>query len=231
MHPGNVENPRHGGPPVQHPFAALFAPFLNPANAASGDAVYTQEALDRVISQLMEQHSSGNAPGPASAAAIAALPRKKMDSSMLDDSGTAQCSVCMEEVPLDQEVTVLPCSHWFHHECIAMWLKEHDTCPHCRSGITPKDGEPDAPRTPGQAPLHSMNSFSSPNPDAPLGSRDNPFRLPGESPRGGNVTRVEFRRRRSSQTTGRSSNEGNSGGGIIGRARSWLGGGSSSGGS
>ncbi|KAI9696835.1 MAG: hypothetical protein M1836_005197 [Candelina mexicana] len=231
MHPGNVENPRAGGAPVQNPFAALFAPFLNPAAAASGDAVYTQEALDRVISQLMEQHTSGNAPGPASAAAIAALPRKKMDTTMLDDSGTAQCSVCMEDVPIGQEVTLLPCSHWFHHECIAMWLKEHDTCPHCRAGITAKDGEPAAPRAPGQAPLHSQNSFASQNSDAPLGSRDNPFRLPGESPRDGRYTHVEFRRRRSSQNTSRSSNEGNSGGGITGRMRNWLGGGSSSGGS
>ncbi|KAI9718557.1 MAG: hypothetical protein M1812_004008 [Candelaria pacifica] len=231
MHPGNVEDPRAGGTPVQNPFAALFAPFLNPAAAASGDAVYTQEALDRVISQLMEQHTSGNAPGPASAAAIAALPRKKMNTSMLDDSGSAQCSVCMEEVPIGEEVTLLPCSHWFHHDCIAMWLKEHDTCPHCRAGITPKEGEPDAPRTPNQAPLHSQDPFGSPSSDAPLGSRGNPFRLPNESPQDIRHTRVEFRRRRSSQNTSRSSNEGASGGGITGRVRNWLGGGSSSGGS
>jgi hypothetical protein len=33
----------------------LFASLLNPANARHGDAVYSQEALDQIISTLMEQ--------------------------------------------------------------------------------------------------------------------------------------------------------------------------------
>ena len=57
----------------------LFASLLNPANARMGDAVYTQEALDQIISNLMEAHPTSNAPGPASPDAIAALPKKKLD--------------------------------------------------------------------------------------------------------------------------------------------------------
>ena len=117
------------------PFAALHR-MLDPANAAHGDAVFTQEALDRVMTQLMEQNQAGSAPGPASEAAIRALPKKSVEKNMLDDKGRAECSICMDSVELGDQVTVLPCTHWFHETCIAAWLKEHDTCPHCRKGIS-----------------------------------------------------------------------------------------------
>lgn len=109
---------------------------MDPANATQGDAVFSQEALDRVITQLMEQNQGSNAPGPASEAAIRSLPKKKVEKDMLDDRGKAECSICMDAVELGDQVTILPCKHWFHEICITAWLKEHDTCPHCRKGIS-----------------------------------------------------------------------------------------------
>ena len=49
---------------------------MNAANMRHGDAVFTQEAFDRVLTQLMDEHQSGAAPGPATQAAIAALPKR-----------------------------------------------------------------------------------------------------------------------------------------------------------
>lgn len=121
------------------PFA-LLQRMMDPANAAHGDAVFSQEALDRVITQLMEQHQGSTAPGPAPESAIKSLPKKKVDKDMLDDNGKAECSICMDSVEVGDQVTLLPCTHWFHQACITAWLKEHDTCPHCRKGIaTPAD--------------------------------------------------------------------------------------------
>ncbi|ELR04097.1 hypothetical protein GMDG_01401 [Pseudogymnoascus destructans 20631-21] len=131
-----------GGTNAQNPLGGLhglLAGLLNPANAVHGDAVYSQEALDRIISTLMEQHSTSNAPGPAPAEAIAALPKKKIDKEMLGPEGKAECSVCMDDVVLDEEVVALPCSHWFHEACVKAWLSEHNTCPICRTGMA-RDG-------------------------------------------------------------------------------------------
>jgi hypothetical protein len=100
-----------------------------------GDTVYSQEELDRVISQLIDQNARGTAPPPAAPNAIESLPKKNVDKEMLGTEGKAECSICMEPVELGTEVTVLPCKHWFHYNCIEMWLSQHNTCPHCRRGI------------------------------------------------------------------------------------------------
>lgn len=124
-----------------NPLHAILASLMNPGAAAHGDAVYTQEALDRVITQLMEQHQSSGAAPPAPREAIEKLPLKKADEKMVGVEGKAGCPVCMEDVVLNDEVVELPCKHWFHEECAKSWLKEHNTCPICRKPISE-----DAPR-------------------------------------------------------------------------------------
>ena len=150
---GNILGPM-GAPPGHHAeghplgagggmppsFQALFSAMLNPANARAGDAVYTQEALDQIISTLMEQHPTSNAPGPAPPDAIAALPKKKLDEKLLGPEGKGECSVCMDDVHLGDEVVLLPCNHWFHETCAGAWLSEHNTCPICRKGIDGSEG-------------------------------------------------------------------------------------------
>lgn len=117
-------------------FQLLNSMGLTGAGGQMGDFVYSQEGLDRIVSQLMEQTATSNAPGPAAQSDIDALARKHVSEDMLGPEHTAECSICMDEVNIGEEVTVLPCKHWFHHACVAAWLTEHDTCPHCRKGIT-----------------------------------------------------------------------------------------------
>lgn len=222
-----------GGPPgaargpgaQQNPFASIFSSMLDPANARHGDAVFSQEALDRVISQLMEQHPGGSAPGPAAETAIKNLPRKKLSVDMLDEkTGQAECSICMDDVEVGAEVTTLPCSHWFHFTCVEAWLKEHDTCPVCRRGIMAKDGPRDRVRSASQAPLHNEDPVELGRRQS--GTRDHPF-VVDESP-----TRERRRRpsdRRYSSSGGAGSSGG--GGGITDRVRSFFGGGSAPSGS
>ena len=159
--PGGVR-PRGTGPEAGgniqgmpfNPMMRLLMDLVPPLSGSAGDVAYTQEAYDRILTMLRDQHEGSNAPGPASAAAIEALPKIKISKEHLDDTGKADCSICMESVALGTEVTELPCQHWFHEECVRSWLKEHDTCPQCRRGITPKEGDQDTPRTTGQAPRY-----------------------------------------------------------------------------
>ncbi|KAK4238080.1 hypothetical protein C8A03DRAFT_44132 [Achaetomium macrosporum] len=134
---------RRGGEPGS-PFGGGLHDFLeslyNPAAAVHGDAVFTQEALDRIITQLMEASPHTNGAPPASQAAIESLQKKRVDEEMLGADGKAECTICMDEISKGAEVTVLPCKHWYHGECVVLWLREHNTCPVCRMSIDNREG-------------------------------------------------------------------------------------------
>lgn len=189
---------------------AIIAQILS--GGRNGDVVYSQEELDRVISELIDQNMNGTAPGPASDEQIQSLPKQRMDSSMIGNDGKAECSICMDSVPMGEEVTVLPCKHWFHPPCISAWLGEHDTCPHCRRGTAqPAEGDE--------------------------GSRSNPVNIPESPGRRPSVPRPYFESHpRNYQAENGNSGEGSSsrsqrrsdggGGGITGWVRNRFGGGS-----
>lgn len=158
----------HGGPagaagPTADFSAALhqlFAQFLNP-HAVHGDVVYSQEGLDRIITNLMEAHPQSNASPPATEETIAKLPRKKLDQEMLGSDPKAECTICIDDLSLGDEVLVLPCKHWFHGECVVLWLKEHNTCPICRSPVE-NNARSESANTAGATAPESSASTSAP---------------------------------------------------------------------
>ncbi|KAI5779239.1 hypothetical protein EDC01DRAFT_671232 [Geopyxis carbonaria] len=131
----NTPTPR-AGEEQGFPMPPAFLARLFPGSGAGGDYVYSQSELDRVISQLMEQHQ-GNAPPPAPKETIESLPKIKVTEEMVND-GT-DCAVCKDDLELGTEVTKLPCKHVYHFECVSKWLEVHDTCPICRHSVTPEE--------------------------------------------------------------------------------------------
>ncbi|GAP86867.1 putative RING finger protein [Rosellinia necatrix] len=128
--PGGADRP----PDMPTALHQLLAALLSP-NGIHGDAVYSQEALDRIITNLMEANPQSNAPPPASENAIASLPKKKLNEEMLGPELKGECTICIQDVGVGDEVIVLPCKHWFHEECVSLWLKQHNSCPVCRAAI------------------------------------------------------------------------------------------------
>ncbi|XP_031492634.1 uncharacterized protein LOC116259125 [Nymphaea colorata] len=43
------------------------------------------------------------------------------------------CSICLDELQLQQPVIHLPCLHRYHAECLRPWLNAHSHCPYCRA--------------------------------------------------------------------------------------------------
>ena len=50
------------------------------------------------------------------------------------------CAICQENIEEKQNFVRLRCSetvnHMFHKECIMPWLKDHSSCPTCRSDLS-----------------------------------------------------------------------------------------------
>ncbi|KAH7930920.1 hypothetical protein BV22DRAFT_1053457 [Leucogyrophana mollusca] len=163
------------------PFAELFN--LGSAEGGGGgrwgDYVFNQEALDQVLTQLMENSTAGR-PVPATDEIIRDLPRDiLMENSPLLEK---DCAVCKEQFTLQAEdkdelvVVTLPCKHPFHEGCIVPWLKSSGTCPVCRYALIAQPQQ----QTPGGSPPPGGSSSSQPgSPSSPPRERS-----PGPSRRG-----------------------------------------------
>ena len=51
---------------------------------------------------------------------------------------TNRCTICLENWKKDDEIVQIPsCEHFYHHDCIATWIREEErpSCPLCRQEI------------------------------------------------------------------------------------------------
>ena len=46
-----------------------------------------------------------------------------------------RCTICLEDFKNNDEIIYLPCFHFFHKECIRIWLENSKFCPFCRLAI------------------------------------------------------------------------------------------------
>jgi division protein 1 len=130
--------------------------------AGHGDAAYSQEEFDRIMSQLLEQAQQGGGAPPASQQEIATIPKKTVTQEWLDTQDSKECTICMEEAQLGTEISELWCQHWFHQDCIKMWLDTHDQCPLCRKPLQQGREEAEAKQSKGsrRERRHSSRSYS-----------------------------------------------------------------------
>lgn len=60
---------------------------------------------------------------------ITSIPSSFYDHSIKETS----CSICLNDFCKGEKVSVLPCGHVFHYQCIVPWLgKQSKVCPVCR---------------------------------------------------------------------------------------------------
>lgn len=80
---------------------------------------------DRAATESMEMYKPNLV--PATRSSIEGLERVRLDGC------EGQCVICLEDfAAVDQLITRLPCSHYFHGECIVQSLEISHLCPLCR---------------------------------------------------------------------------------------------------
>ena len=69
----------------------------------------------RISGLRPDDHSTLHAPGSASDTVIKALPKRPLTTTDRNaTTGKAECSICVHEVPLGQDVAEFQCHHWLH---------------------------------------------------------------------------------------------------------------------
>ena len=133
--------PGSGGP-GQGPFRALASigvdipiPFLQVLHGNPGDYAWGSGGLDAVVSQLLNNLDSSSGPPPMSKSDIQNLPNVCVTRDQIEKN--LQCSVCMDDFKLEEQVKQVPCGHCYHKDCIVPWLELHNSCPICRKIFDP----------------------------------------------------------------------------------------------
>lgn len=52
-----------------------------------------------------------------------------------------RCAVCLDDFEAGEMVTLTPCNHMFHGDCIVPWVKSNGQCPVCRFVISDRSKE------------------------------------------------------------------------------------------
>lgn len=47
----------------------------------------------------------------------------------------AMCCLCLEEYNEREPITKLPCGHYYHRNCIRIWVLKSNACPLCRRRV------------------------------------------------------------------------------------------------
>lgn len=67
---------------------------------------------------------------------VANFPAKKYSDEYFSSAENGQCSICLAEYRKEDVLRILPyCGHYFHINCIDIWLLQHCTCPVCRISL------------------------------------------------------------------------------------------------
>ncbi|OVA07185.1 zinc finger protein [Macleaya cordata] len=91
-------------------------------------------------SQLHEHHSSVDIEVGLDEATLKSFPKLLYSEAKLRNKHATNtcCSICLADYNSTDTLRLLPdCGHLFHLKCVDPWLKQHPTCPVCRSSPIP----------------------------------------------------------------------------------------------
>lgn len=88
---------------------------------------------------LPESSNHAYSAGLSNATGFKGITKEKLPVILFDEDARTRenlCCVCLGEFKIREELHLLPsCKHFFHMECIRLWLHSNTTCPLCRCSV------------------------------------------------------------------------------------------------
>lgn len=106
-----------------------FREDLSRTRGATDEAIH---ALPTYKFKLKKNRSGGDTESSASGEGVIAAGTERERTISGDD---AVCCICLAKYANNDELRELPCSHFFHKECVDKWLKINALCPLCKSEV------------------------------------------------------------------------------------------------
>ncbi|XP_075496402.1 E3 ubiquitin-protein ligase AIP2-like [Primulina tabacum] len=98
------------------------------------------DRLDNIVPEILDIDSGIPRAPPASKEVVAKLPVTTVTEEILSKVGKdAACSICQENMVVEDQMQELPCKHMFHPPCLKPWLDVHNSCPICRHELKTDD--------------------------------------------------------------------------------------------
>ena len=68
------------------------------------------------------------------------------------------CTICVEFISTESEISMTPCGHFFHFNCIKNWLENRKSCPQCRKKAFSTQKIPNEKQYYGKEKINSLQS-------------------------------------------------------------------------
>jgi hypothetical protein len=120
----------------------LFFPFIPSFSHSNNnnnrhDYFHGSEAnFQRLINQLFNSPHSNSSPTAKNVLLALKENAKKYDT--IEELPQTDCAICQDSYSDDMNglISILPCKHCYHWDCIHEWLRDHSTCcPICRCAV------------------------------------------------------------------------------------------------
>ncbi|KAG6740387.1 hypothetical protein NC652_039270 [Populus alba x Populus x berolinensis] len=95
----------------------------------------TPESIDALPTHKFKLIKNRNGEDSSSGAADGGIVAAGTEKERVISGEDAVCCICLAKYANNDELRELPCSHFFHKDCVDKWLKINASCPLCKSEV------------------------------------------------------------------------------------------------
>jgi hypothetical protein len=134
---------------VRHPIRSVSPSISSSSSSSSSSSTNSSRRSENRTdgSRRSRRQHRRRTISPSNAAVLHSLVHLRLKGLVIHPQ---ECVICTDEYEVDDIVTILPCGHMHHSNCIMGWLCKHTTCPVCRweaptevNGLVPTTNESD----------------------------------------------------------------------------------------